>query len=196
MVEFIEDKKNEFPKDKLGSSIFLTSLRDFQKDGVEMGVEKVGKLFPNSNDATRCKCAVQMSILGEMPKCRVFKIDEEANEYITEVDEMTGEEKRVLDFEDVSGEVVTFYLNLKKRNPKEDLGEETLVQAHMMSSAYPLIRAAFELNGDLKKGQKPSNIVCSWSELKEAMEGMIFIGKYKFVDGKFKYAMLDVEIEE
>ena len=163
MVKFEEEKKQEFPKDKLGSSIFLSSLRDFQEDqSVEMGVEKVSKFFPNQNDADRCKCAVQLSILGDMPKCRVFKVTED-NEYEMMVNEMTGDEVRVLETDDVSGEIVTFYLNLKKENPNEALGEDTVVKVHKMSSAYPLIRAGFVATGELAENSTPAYINCSWS---------------------------------
>ena len=195
MVSFEEEKKVEFPKDKLGSSIFLSSLRDLQKDNrVEMGVEKVSKLFANKNDADKCRCAVQMSILGDFPECRVFVIDDN-NEYVTKIDDMTGNEVRMLEKQDVSGEIVTFYLNLKLDDPSEPLNEETVVAVHKMASAYPLIRAGFVSTGELDENSQPTYIKCNWQEMKDALEGLTFTGVYKHIDGTYKYDMLDVILE-
>lgn len=192
MVSLVNN--NEFPKETVVSSLFLTSLRDFEKEGVELGVEKVSKLFRSKAETNKnsAKLAVQLSILGDFPKCRVWVVDEETNEYITEINDKTGDEDRIIDFEDVSGETVTFYYRVRLLDKDADLEDgETEIRINQMSSAYPLFKAGFVENG-LLPAEGKGDIDCTYDELKQVLEGMVFTGKYEHIKNKYAYDRLDV----
>lgn len=192
MVSLVNN--NEFPKETVVSGLFLTSLRDFEKEGVELGVEKVSKLFRSKAETNKnsAKLAVQLSILGDFPKCRVWVVDEETNEYITEINDKTGDEDRIIDFEDVSGETVTFYYRVRLLDKDADLEDgETEIRINQMSSAYPLFKAGFVENG-LLPAEGKGDIDCTYDELKQVLEGMVFTGKYEHIKNKYAYDRLDV----
>lgn len=192
MVSLVNN--NEFPKETVVSSLFLTSLRDFEKEGVELGVEKVSKLFRSKAETNKnsAKLAVQLSILGDFPKCRVWVVDEDTNEYVTEINDKTGDEDRIIDFEDVSGETVTFYYRVRLLDKDADLEDgETEIRINQMSSAYPLFKAGFVENG-LLPAEGKGDIDCTYDELKQVLEGMVFTGKYEHIKNKYAYDRLDV----
>ena len=174
--------------------MFLTSLRDFEKEGVELGVEKISKLFRSKAETNKnsAKLAVQLSILGDFPKCRVWVVDEDTNEYVTEINDKTGDEDRIIDFEDVSGETVTFYYRVRLLDKDADLEDgETEIRINQMSSAYPLFKAGFVENG-LLPAEGKGDIDCTYDELKQVLEGMVFTGKYEHIKNKYAYDRLDV----
>ena len=143
-----------------------------------MGVEKVSNLFANRNDSKKRGIAVTFSILQDLPKCRVRKI--ENGKVIMEEDELTGEEKPVIEIVDDVQEV-TFFFNVKIED--EDKGEFSV---NNKSSCFPLFNYAFIVTGGLPEGNT-KGFICDIDELKEALIGLEFIGKeedWSFSGGK------------
>ena len=185
MVKLIEQEV-----DRVTSRLFLLSVKKwYNEEGIKMGIEKVSNLFDNKNDASKKGIAVTSSILGEMPKCRVRKVDS-TGKLVKKEDEETGEEKQVTEIVD-DVEEVTFFFNVSQKGVDAEKGE---FKVNPLSSCYPLFNFAFIQSGDLPEGNT-KGFICDIDELKEALEGLEFIGKEKdesFNGGK-KYPVLIAE---
>ena len=176
--------------DRVTSRLFLISLMKwYDEDGMKMGIEKVSNLFDNKNDASKKGIAVTSSILGDMEKCRVRKVDE-TGKLVKKEDEETGEEKQVTEIVD-DVEEVTFFFNVSQKGVDAEKGE---FKVNPLSSCYPLFNFAFIQAGDLPEGNT-KGFICDIDELKEALEGLEFIGKAKYesFNGGKKYPVLLAE---
>ncbi len=176
--------------DRVTSRLYLISLMKwYDKDGMKMGIEKVSNLFDNKNDKDKKGVAVTSSILGDMEKCRVRKIDENGK-LVKKEDDETGEEKQVTEIVD-DVEEVTFFFNVSQKGVDAEKGE---FKVNPLSSCYPLFNYAFIQSGDLPAGNT-KGFICDIDELKEALEGLEFIGKAKYesFNGGKKYPVLLVE---
>ena len=176
--------------DRVTSRLFLISLMKwYDEDGMKMGIEKVSNLFDNKNDASKKGIAVTSSILGDMEKCRVRKVDE-TGKLVKKEDEETGEEKQVTEIVD-DVEEVTFFFNVSQKDVDAEKGE---FKVNPLSSCYPLFNFAFIQAGDLPEGNT-KGFICDIDELKEALEGLEFIGKAKYesFNGGKKYPVLLAE---
>lgn len=185
MVKLIEQEA-----DRVTSKLFLLSVKKwYNEKGLHMGIEKVSNLFDNKNDKNKKGFAVTSSILQEMPKCRVRKVDEKG-QLVKKEDEETGEEKIVTEIvSDV--EEVTFFFNVSQKGVDAENGE---FKVNPLSACYPLLNYAFIDRGDLPEGNT-KGFICDIEEVKEALEGLEFIGKMKeesFNGGK-KYPVLLAE---
>ena len=174
MVKVIEQEL-----DRVTSRLFLLSVKKwYNEDGIHMGVEKVSNLFQNKNDSKKRGIAVTCSILQDMEKCRVRKIRD--GKLVTKEDEDTGEEKQVTEIVD-DVEEVTFFFNVKISDEEKD---EFIV--NNKASCFPLFNYAFMEAGDLPKDNN-KGFICDIEELKEALEGLEFMGKeedWSFSGGK------------
>ena len=176
--------------DRVTSRLFLISLMKwYDENGMKMGIEKVSNLFDNKNDASKKGIAVTSSILGDMEKCRVRKVDE-TGKLVKKEDEETGEEKVVTEIVD-DVEEVTFFFNVSQKGVDAEKGE---FKVNPLSSCYPLFNYAFIESGDLPEGNT-KGFICDIDELKEALQGLEFIGKAKYesFNGGKKYPVLIVE---
>ena len=184
MVRTIEQEQ-----DRVTSRLYLISLMKwYDEDGMKMGIEKVSNLFDNKNDKDKKGVAVTCSILQEMEKCRVRKI---ANgQLVKKEDEETGEETEVTEIVD-DVEEVTFFFNVSQKGVDAEKGE---FKVNPLSSCYPLFNYAFIQSGDLPAGNT-KGFICDIDELKEALEGLEFIGKAKYesFNGGKKYPVLLAE---
>ena len=176
--------------DRVTSRLFLISLMKwYDENGIKMGIEKVSNLFDNKNDKDKKGIAVTSSILQDMPKCRVRKVDE-TGKLVKKEDEETGEEKVVTEIVD-DVEEVTFFFNVSQKGVDAEKGE---FKVNPLSSCYPLFNYAFIESGDLPEGNT-KGFICDIDELKEALQGLEFIGKAKYesFNGGKKYPVLIVE---
>ena len=176
--------------DRVTSRLFLISLMKwYDETGIKMGIEKVSNLFDNKNDKDKKGIAVTSSILQDMEKCRVRKVDE-TGKLVKKEDEETGEEKVVTEIVD-DVEEVTFFFNVSQKGVDAEKGE---FKVNPLSSCYPLFNYAFIESGDLPEGNT-KGFICDIDELKEALQGLEFIGKAKYesFNGGKKYPVLIVE---
>ena len=185
MVRVIENEA-----DRVTSKLFLLSVKKwYNEKGLKMGIEKVSNLFANKNDAKKRGIAVTSSILDDMEKCRVRKVDENGK-FVKKEDEETGEEKQVTEIVD-DVEEVTFFFNVSQKGVDAEKGE---FKVNPLSSCYPLFNFAFIQAGDLPEGNT-KGFICDIDELKEALEELEFIGKAKYesFNGGTKYPVLLAE---
>jgi len=188
MAKIIEDSESKvFPKDPLDKKLLLSSIRDFCPDGLSLGVEKVSRLFVTSFGKTQM--TVQLCVLGEMPKCRMYELDEEG-QYIMVKDDLTGDENPKIKIDDGHLAMCTLFLgvNCDEKEPDDD----TEFTVYPTSGAYPLFSSALIENGDLPAEAKGKAFSSTANELREALEGFEFTGKSAKSKGKFKFEYLDV----
>ena len=188
MVQIVEESESKvFPKDPLDKKWLLSSIRDFAPEGIGLGVEKVSKPFKTSFG--KVMMTVQFCILDEMPKCRMYELDEEG-QYIMVKDELTGEENPKIKIDDGHLAMCTFFFGVTC--DAKEVDEETPFTVYPTSGAYPVFSAALIENGDLPPEAKGKAFTCNGNEIKEALEGFKFTGKSAKSKGKFKFEYLDV----
>lgn len=190
-----QNEDNKFPNARIGKTQFLTSVRDFAPDGILLGIERVSKVFPTKQEPSKAQMMVELTILGDMEKCRVFDMDDNG-EYITKMDELTGREERVIKLEPISkDDLESFPIFLPCGKPKEITNEADLT-FYPTSSAYPLFKLALIEKGELPADMGNKAFSTTQVELKEALEGFSFIGKCEEIKGKYNYMRLLAEPEE
>lgn len=189
------NEDNKFPNPRIGKTQFLTSVRDFAPDGILLGVERVSKVFPTKQEPTKAQIMLELTILGDMEKCRVFDMDDNGD-YITKMDELTGREERVIKLEAISkDDLESFPIFLPCGKPKE-ISNDADLTFYPTSSAYPLFRLALIDAGELPADMGNKAFSTTQEELKEALEGFSFIGKCEEIKGKYNYMRLLAEPEE
>lgn len=189
-----QNEDNKFPNARIGKTQFLTSVRDFAPDGVLLGIERVSKVFPTKQEPSKAQMMVELTILGDMEKCRVFDMDDNG-EYITKMDELTGREERVIKLEPISkDDLESFPIFLPCGKPKE-ISNDAELTFYPTSSAYPLFRLALIEKGELPADMGNKAFSTTQEELKEALEGFSFIGKCEEIKGKYNYMRLLAEPE-
>ena len=194
IVESVDGDK-KFPNSRVGKTQFLTSIRDFAPDGVLLGVERVSKIFPVKQDVEKAQMTVELTILGDMEKCRLFELDEDG-EYVMVNDELTGKEDKKIVLEPVKADdLVSFPIFLPCGKPKEITNEADLT-FYPTSSAYPLFRLALQNAGELPSDMGDKPFSTTQEELKDALEGFEFIGKCEEIKGKYNYMRLQAELAD
>ena len=194
IVESVDGDK-KFPNSRVGKTQFLTSIRDFAPDGVLLGVERVSKIFPVKQDVEKAQMTVELTILGDMEKCRLFELDEDG-EYVMVNDELTGKEDKKIVLEPVKADdLVSFPIFLPCGKPKEITNEADLT-FYPTSSAYPLFRLALQNAGELPTDMGDKPFSTTQEELKDALEGFEFIGKCEEIKGKYNYMRLQAELAD
>lgn len=182
MVQLIEDnEKKVYPKEPLDKSLILNSIKSFQPDGVIMGTEKMTQ--PKKNNFGKVTMSGIFTIIGEMPKCRMYVLDDDG-QYIMFEDEMTGEERRKVKIDD--GQLKTvffpFYANLGK--DEDGLDENTTLIITPGTSSYSFFREAFIDAGELPSNAPRQAIATNYAEIKEVVTGFTFRAKYEVIKGK------------
>lgn len=196
MASIVEatDGDNKFPNPRIGKTPFLSSVRDFAPDGVLLGVERVSKVFPVKQDPKKAQMMVELMIMGDMEKCRVFVIDDNGD-YVTVKDDITGKEEKKLEIAKIEGaDCETFPIFMPCGKPKE-INNEADLTFYPTSSAYPLFKLALIEAGELPAEMGDKAFATTQEELKEALEGFTFIGKCEEIKGKYNYMRLIAEPE-
>ena len=194
MAQYVEETKDKFPNSRILKTPFLSSIRDFAPEGVKLGVERVSKLFPVKQDPEKAQLMAELLLMSDMDKCRLAELDDEGD-YVIIKDELTGKDQKKLVIESVKADdIITFPMFFPCGKPEEITNDATLT-FYPTSSAYPLFKLALQEAGELpvEVGNKP--FATTQEELKEALEGFIFIGKCEEIKGKYNYMRLDVEAE-
>lgn len=192
MAKPIENEKNKFPNPRISKNNYLTSIRDFKKDGAKCGVENVSRLFASAQDPTKAQMTLEIVNLDDLPKCRVFVLDDDG-EYITEMDELTGESTRKMVLEPISAsDLETFPIFMPCGRPKEISNDADLI-FYPTSSAYPLFKLALQEAGELPEDMGNKAFSTTQEELKNALEGFEFIAKCEEIKGKFNYLRMQCE---
>ena len=188
------DKDSKFPNPRIGKTPFLSSIRDFAPDGILLGVERVSKVFPVKQDPAKAQLMVEIMIMGDMEKCRVYVLDDD-DEYVLVKDDITGKEEKKIEIDKIEGsDCETFPLFMPCGSPKEITNEAELT-FYPTSSAYPLFKLALIEAGELPKDMGDKPFATTQEELKECLEGFTFIGKCEEIKGKFNYMRLQAELE-
>ena len=188
MVELIKEEKKVFPKEPVDKELLLGSLRDFAKDGVEIGVEKV--IEPRLNSYGKVTLNTVLTITGSMPKCRQYVLDEEG-QYTFYVDDKTGEERR--DIKVAEGDLCTVFFPFYAVPKGEGLDENTTLLITPGTSSYSFFREAFIDAGELPADMGNQAFSTNFAEIKKVMDGFTFIGKYAIGGSKRKFAYLKCE---
>ena len=194
MASIIEEEKKLFPREPLDKTLLLNSLKSYQKDGVMMGVEKV--IDPKLNSFGKVTINTVLTITGEMEKCRLYELDNDG-QYIEYEDEMTGETRRKIYIDEGTLKTVffPFYANIKKG--EEGLDENTTLIITPGTSSYSFFKEALINAEELPSDVGNVSIATNFAELKEALDGFYFLGKYELIKGKTRsFASLKVERAE
>ena len=190
-IEKSEGNK-KFPREPIDKDLLLSSLRDYKKDGVAMGVEKV--IEPKLNSYGKVTINTVLTVIGSFPKCRKYILDEEG-QYTFYVDDRTGEERR--DIEVGDGQLCTVFFPFYAVPKGEGLDENTTLLITPGTSSYSFFREAYidaeELPGDMGNEAFSTN----FKEMKEVLQGFEFRGKYAEGGNKRKFSFLKCErVEE
>ena len=169
MVRIKEESKEA---DAVTSTTFLTSINSWYKDdGIKVGVERVGNLYPNKNDKKKWGVAVTLSILDDMEKCRARVIGEDGKVVMIE-DETTGDERPKMEIIE-DPEEVTFFFNVRIEDK-----EKKEFSVNPKSSCFPLFNFAFQATGDLPE-DNTKGFICDIEDLKSSLKGIEFVAKAK-----------------
>ena len=169
MVRIKEETKEA---DAVTSTTFLTSINSWYKDdGIKVGIERVGNLYPNKNDKKKWGVAVTLSILDDMEKCRARVIGEDGKVVMIE-DETTGDERPKMEIIEDPQEV-TFFFNVRIEDK-----EKKEFSVNPKSSCFPLFNFAFQATGDLPE-DNTKGFICDIEELKSSLKGIEFVAKAK-----------------
>lgn len=192
IVDTIEGE-TKFPNSRLGKTEFLTSVRDFKPDGVKLGIEKVSKVFSSKQDPEKAQITVEFCLMDDMDKCRLYELDENGD-YITIKDELTGKESKKIILEPISeDDLLMFPLFMPCGKPKE-ISNDASLTFYPTSSSYPLFKLALQNAGELPEDMGDKAFATTQEELKDALEGLTFLGKCEEIKGKYHYFRLQAEL--
>ena len=106
------------------------------------------------NNFGKVTIPVIFTITGEMPKCILYELDDDG-QYVEYEDEITGEKKRKLKIDDGQLATVFFPFYANIKQGEDGLDENTTLI-----------------------------ITPDFAELKECLDGFVFLGKYEVIKGK------------
>ena len=195
MASVFEETESKFPNPTILKTPFLSSVRDFQPEGVRLGVERVSKLFSVKQDEEKAQLMVEFGIMDDMKKIRMCELDDNG-EYVTIKDELTGKDQKKIVMGSVkASDIVLFPMFFPCGRPKEISNEADLL-FYPTSSAYPLFKLALQNAGELPENMGTKPFKTNQAELKDALEGFIFLAKCEEIKGKFNYLRLQAEMTE
>ena len=192
MVQISEDAGTQvFPKEPVDKELLLGSLRDYAKNGVVMGVEKV--IEPKLNKFGKVTINTILTVIGSFPKCRKYILDDDG-QYTFYVDDKTGEERRDIEIGD--GQLCTVFFPFYAVPKGEGLDENTPLLITPGTSSYSFFKTAFISAGEIPSDLGDVSLTTNFAELKEVLEGFTFLGKYAMGGSKRKFAYLKCEVVE
>ena len=190
MAELMQEEKKVFPREPCDKNLLLSSIKSYQEDGVVLGVEKV--IEPRKNNFGKVTIPAIFTIVGSMPKCRLYELDGDG-QYIDYEDEMTGETRRKVKIDD--GQLATvffpFYANIS--DDVDGLDENTKLVITPGTSSYSFFKEALIESGDLPADMGNKAFATNFAELKEALQGFEFLGKYDVMGKQRKFPYLKCE---
>ena len=195
MASILKEDNDKFPNPRILKTPFLSSIRDFKPEGVKMGIERVSKLFAVKQEPSKAQMMVEMFPMEDMEKCRVCELDEEGN-YVEVVDEITGKKERKLTIGSIKADDIELFPMFMPCGKPKEISNEADLTFYPTSSAYPLFKLALQNAGGLPEGMDNKPFVTTQEELKDALEGFIFIAKCEEIKGKFNYMRMQVEKAE
>jgi len=191
-IEKSEGGDKQFPKEPMDKDLLLSSLKQFKKDGVVMGVEKV--IEPKLNQFGKVTINTILTIIGSFPKCRRYILDENG-QYTYYIDEKTGEERRDIELADAQLSTVFFPFYAVPQG--EGLDENTKLLITPGTSSYSFFKEAYIDAGELPADMGNEAFSTNFAEMKEVLDGFTFLGKYAEGGTKRKFAFLKCErVEE
>lgn len=191
MAEIVENNE-KFPNPTILKTPFLSSIRDFKPEGVRLGIERVSKLFVVKQEPSKAQIMVEFCVMDDMPKCRLAELDEDG-EYIVEKDELTGKEFKKLTLGSISeDDVMLFPMFMPCGKPKKIANDEPFT-IYPTSSSYPLFKLALQNAGGLPANMDNKAFATTYEELKDALEGFIFLAKCEEIKGKYNFMRMAVE---
>ena len=190
MAELVKDEGGDkkFPKEPVDKELLLSSLRDYKKDGVAIGVEKV--IEPKLNAYGKVTISTILTIIGSMPKCRQYILDEEG-QYTFYIDDKTGDERRDIKVDD--GQLCTVFFPFYAVPKGDGLDENTTLLITPGTSSYSFFKCAFISAEELPSDMGEQAFTTNFKELKEVLDGFTFIGKYAVGGSKRKFNYLECE---
>ena len=190
-IEKSEGNK-KFPREPIDKDLLLSSLRDYKKDGVVLGVEKV--IEPKLNSYGKVTINTVLTVIGSFEKCRKYILDDEG-QYTFYVDDRTGEERR--DIEVGDGQLCTVFFPFYAVPKGEGLDENTTLLITPGTSSYSFFREAYIDAEELPVDMGNEAFSTNFKEMKEVLQGFEFRGKYAEGGNKRKFSFLKCErIEE
>lgn len=180
------DKK--FPREPVDKDLLLSSLKDYQKKGVILGVEKV--IEPKSNQFGKVTINCILTVIGQFPKLRQYILDEEG-QYTFYKDEKTGEERRDIEVKD--GNLCTVFFPFYAVPKGDGLDENTTLLITPGTSSYSFFREAYIDAEELPSDMGNDAFSTNFAEMKEVLQGFTFKGKYAEGGSKRKFAFLKCE---
>lgn len=192
MASILKEDNDKFPNPRIGKTPFLSSVRDFEPEGVRLGIERVSKIFAVKQEPSKAQMMVEMCVMQDIDKIRLFELDDDG-EYVQVKDEITGKEENKLVIGSIKeSDVELFPMFFPCGKPKE-MSNDADLTFYPTSSAYPLFKFALQNAGELPKDMGNKPFVTTQEELKDALEGLIFIAKCEEIKGKFNYMRMIVE---
>ena len=176
----------------MDKDLLLSSLRDYQKKGAVLGVEKV--IEPRLNSYGKVTINTILTVVGSFEKGRKYILDDEG-QYTFYTDDRTGEERRDIEVGDC--QLCTVFFPFYAVPKGEGLDENTTLLITPGTSSYSFFREAYidaeELPADMGNDAFSTN----FAEMKEVLQGFTFRGKFAEGGSKRKFAYLKCErVEE
>lgn len=152
-------KSKDYPKNPIVKKTFIKSLYDYP-DGVDIEIKNISKLMPDRYKDDKYSMYINIKIIGQMPKCDAFVVDEN-NEYVT-IPDRHGVMQHKIQQINAHDHMVSIHVTLEKA----PLSNEFLVNTY--KSYYDLFRFAL-----YKAGHIPANydndFTISYDELNEIL---------------------------
>lgn len=189
MAQIVDEVKSEdqvFPKEPCDKNMLLSSIKSYQPDGVILGVEKI--LTPKRKDyrdQPKANLNMILKILGEMPKCRLYDLDENG-QYQMQMDEIEGKEKPLKKIDNGKGATVffPFYANITKGD--EGLDEKTILTFTPKTSSYSFFKEGLIAAGELPEDMGNQSFATTFEEISDALSGWVFRGKQEIIKTKYR----------
>ena len=186
MAELVqEDSKKKFPKEPVDKELLLSSLRDYEKDGVILGVEKV--ITPTMGAYGKANIRMIFKILSPMPKCRKYILDGEG-QYTFYTDDKTGEERRDIEIGD--GHLCDVFFPFYAVPKGDGFDENTTLLITPGTSSYSFFKEAYIDAEELPSDMGNQAFSTNFKEMEEVLQGFTFRGKFAIGGSKNKFNYL------
>lgn len=181
----VNEKKGKEPITK---TTFLSSLQQFYKDGIDVRVNSVSRVFNNQYNDEKPSIFVNLDIIGNMPRCLAYEVDDDGN-YVKELDKLGKQTNKLIEI-DGTGKSVSLSYNLKYSDEYDDEIDDLEFDVSSWSSFYPLLNYGLKENGMVDRNNSDS-VYVTHEDIKEALEDLEFKATSRYVDnGKFSYYSL------
>lgn len=186
LIDTSSDEKKVYPKEPCDKNMLLSSIKSYQQDGVVLGVEKI--ITPKRRDygdQPKANINVVFKILGDMPKCRLYDLDEDG-QYQMEMDDLEGKEKPLKKIDDGKGATVffPFYANITKG--EDGLDENTILTITPATSSYSFFKEGLINAGELPEDMGRQAFTTTFKEISDALNDFVFLAKQEVIKNKYR----------